>query len=309
MTLRLFLLVIVLFSGCIAGPAAVPGTDDAGSSPAYESFVFDYGGDRPAIEGGLRSNQDPTRARYYVTTVTSESEAVAFDRSVLDATARLFVSNTSYDQSFLVVFQVSPASSMPDHRVEAVRREDGTLRVSVNDSSSRGTNDVTVETVLLRVRGPPPERVTVLTEEGHTVAASAGVVTVTPDPTPTPEPSVELPYASADASENVVEPRDLRLTNEGTDTHGYRVEITATTEANQTVTLVEARGKLRPGATRMFRDVVARRGTYDITIAADLPTGDGGRQTVTETFSWRVDDDHGNVTVSVTDEQIRFSQT
>lgn len=309
MNARLLLLVAVLLGGCLASPGPVPGND--ASDPAYEYHVFDHAGvDGAAIEGGVQYDQSGEyTTRYYVTTVESEDGTERFDRSVLDAEARAFVANTSFEESYLVVVQAFPASSSPDHRVVSVRREAGTLDVAVDDSSRAATSDITVETVLLRVEGQPPDAVTVRTEEGHTFDAAGGVVTVTPTATPTPEPSVDLPYASANESRNVAEPRDLRVRNAGDNVNGYRVAVTASEQPDRTVTLVEERGKLRPGADRTWTDVVARRGDYQVTVEAEVPDGDGGRRTVTETVTWHVDDDHGDAVVTVTDEGVTVSQS
>lgn len=321
MNARLLLFVAVLLGGCLASPGPVPG-DDA-SSPAYEYHVFDHAGvDGAAIEGGIQYDQDGEyTTRYYVTTVESEDETERFDRSVLGAEARAFVANTSFDESYLVVVQAFPASSSPDYRVESVSREAGTLDVAVDDSSRARTSDITVETVLLRVEGQPPDVVTVRTEEGHTFDTAAGVVTVTPTATPTPEQSVDLPYASANESRNVAEPRDLRVTNAGDHANGYRVAVTASErpacrdrtppcgQPERTVMLVEEHGKLRPGADRTWTDVVAQRGDYRVTVEAEVPDGDGSRRTVTETFTWHVDDDHGDAVITVTDEGVTVSQS
>lgn len=309
MNARLLLFVAVLLSGCLASSGLVPGND--ASDPAYDYHVFDHGGvDGAAIEGGIQYDQDGEyTTRYYVTTIESEDETERFDRSVLGAEARAFVANTSFDRSYLVVVQAFPASSSPDYRVESVSREAGTLDVAVDDSSRAGTSDITVETVLLRVEGQPPDVVTVRTEEGHTFDAAAGVATVTPTATPTPEQSVALPYASANESRNVAEPRDLRVTNAGDHANGYRVAVTASEQQAGTVTLVEERGKLRPGADRTWTDVVAQRGDYRVTVEAEVPDGDGSRRTVTETFTWHVDDDHGDAVVTVTDEGVTVSQS
>jgi hypothetical protein len=168
---------LVVLAGCLGG---VPGGETTTTAnPAYESYVFDHSGhDAPAIEGGITYPEDahgPSRS--YVTVVASEADAERFDRSVLDDGATSFVANTPFDQSYLVVVQSFPASSTPDYRVESVERVGDTLRLRVNDSSEIRTSDVTIETVLVRVRGDPPDRVTVTTEEGDTFDSTEGIVT------------------------------------------------------------------------------------------------------------------------------------
>lgn len=171
------------------GTGGSPPTDDAGTpagttpdgngtdaaSPVdvtdYESHVFDHGGlGSSVIEGGLSHGVDsPAGERLYVTAVSTDAEAERFNHSVLGTSASAFVRNTSFEAASLVVVQSFPASSFPDYRVESVTREGGHLDVAINDSSRGGTDDVTVETLLLRVPGDPPESVTVTTEEGETV--------------------------------------------------------------------------------------------------------------------------------------------
>ncbi|MFB6107564.1 MAG: hypothetical protein ABEJ82_01830 [Haloplanus sp.] len=314
MRARLVLLATVLLAGCLGAPGT--GSPDRAGTPAFEARVFDHAGvDRVAIEGGLRYDPDrSTVARYYVTTVTSTAETARFDRSVVHGGAWAFIENTSFDRSYLVVIQATPASSVPDYRVESVRQQDGTLHVAVDDSSRGGTADVTVETVLLRVRGDPPDQVTVRTEEGRTFSTGTHVVT------PAPTPAVDLPYAAANDSANVASPRDLRIVNEGAHTNSYHVTVAASERPacrdltpacgrpNRLVTLVEARGKLPPAESRTWRDVVARRGDYVLTVSVAVPADDGGRRTVTRRLTWHVDERHGDAVLTVTDEGVALSQ-
>ena len=330
------LLVALLFvvAGCLGSPGgAVRDTTDGSPTPsgdrtpgsdgepiAHETYAFDHAGvDEPAIEGGIRYPRDgqaPTQL--YATIVTTDAETERFHRDVLDEGAERFVDATDLDRSYLVVFQAYPASSRPDYRVVAARRSGEDLRLRVNDSSEVRTTDVTVETLLVRVERDgrdPPRSVTVTTEAGVSVTSGAGVRTVTPSPTPTPD-DVSLPYASSDASENVVEPVDLRVVNHGNATNGYHLRLGATeTPAcrsatppcgmpSREVTVLGRTGKLPPGTSTTIEDVVAKRGTYALAVEADVPAGDGGRRTVSTSADWVVDAAGDDATVVVTDDGV-----
>lgn len=319
----LFVIALLALAGCLGSgaPGATP-TDrsptDTPTDPAVEALVFDHGGiDDPVIEGGLTHDEDYT-TRFYVTNIATEDATDRFDEPRLPADARAFVRNTSFDTSSLVVIQAFPASSTPDYRVESVRREDGTLQISINDSSQYATGDITVETLLLRVEGAPPERVEVTTEDGVRFDTDAGVVTVTPEPTPTPEPEIELPYAGEHAAENVEEPRGLRLQNAGTETNGYRLtvvyhdrpgcleETPACDVPSENVTVLERTGKLQPGTNLTIDSLAARKGIYTIEVAAEVPTENGSRRTVTDSLNWNLTEDAGDLRVTITDEAVRI---
>lgn len=170
--------VLLVLAGCVGSP-----TTGTPGSPGHRVEVFDASGsgDRP-IRGGIAYPEggDGGGERFYVTVVGSTEDATRFDREVLPADATRFVDGTDFEAAFLVVVQAFPASSVPDYRVESVSRDGGTLRVRVNDSSDFGTDDVTLETVLLRVAGTPPRRVVVTTEDGFEFATGDGVVVRTP---------------------------------------------------------------------------------------------------------------------------------
>lgn len=306
---------LVALAGCLG---ASTGADPP--SPTYETYVFDHGGhDAPAIEGGVQYPEDAHGPRQrYVTVVASEADADRFDRSVLDDGAEAFVDNTSFEDSYLVVVQEFPASSSPDYRVESVEREGDTLRLRINDSSEIRTADITVETVLVRVHGDPPERVAVTTEEGHTFDSTEGVVTRTAT-TERTTTTVRLPYVGDDPSATVDEPRDLRVENRVADTVGYRLTVTySATPAcrNETpkcgmpsfdVEVLSRVGKLPEGRNLSVADVAAREGTYSLRVEAEVPDGDGSRRTITESFDWQVDDEHGDAVVVITGDDVRLT--
>lgn len=158
------LVCLALLAGCVdtSGPdTGTPVTD-------YETFVFDVGpSSDPVITGGIAADDD-TDEQYYVTLLTNATETDRFDRSLLPADAEAFVDAVSFENESLVVIQAFPASSVPDYRVESVTRDGPTLRISIDDSSDGGTDDVTVESVLVRLSGETPDNVIVTTEEGDT---------------------------------------------------------------------------------------------------------------------------------------------
>jgi hypothetical protein len=134
----------------------------------YETFVFDLAPSAdPVIEGGIAVD-DEYDDEFYVTILESGDETDRFNRSLLPTDAGEFVDATSFEDESLVVIQAFPASSVPDYRVESVARDGPTLHVSINDSSAGGTDDVTVETVLVRVPGDTPDDVVVTTQDGQT---------------------------------------------------------------------------------------------------------------------------------------------
>lgn len=160
-----WLVVVILVAGCTGVPmGAQAGPTDADPGPP-ETYVFDHADvGAPAIEGGLTypAQHDETVERY-VTTVSSRAEADRFNDDVLGPDAQAFVANTSFEEEYLVVIQVYPASSWPDYEVEAVAYSGGELSVTINRSSNLGTSDITVETVLIRLDRPVPDEITVKT--------------------------------------------------------------------------------------------------------------------------------------------------
>lgn len=166
------LLLTVAVAGCL-GAWSDPSDSDGRIN--YETYVFDDGGaESPAIDGGIRyPTENHTPREFYLTLVATDEEAARFDRAGLDDDTERFVDRTDFDRSFIVVFQAFPASSVPDYRVEALEWRDGELHLSVDDSSDGGTDDVTVETLLVVVdRGDRgvPDSVTVTTEEGVSIS-------------------------------------------------------------------------------------------------------------------------------------------
>lgn len=171
------LLCLGLLAGCVdtTEPVESPTETTApGSGPklgdpvtGYETFVFDLGpSPTSVIEGGI-AVEDEFDEQYYVTMLPSRSDTERFNESLLPADAGEFVDAVSFDEEVLIVIQAFPASSVPDYRIETVARDGPTLHVEINDSSVGGTDDVTVETLLVRVPGGAPDDVIVTTEEGE----------------------------------------------------------------------------------------------------------------------------------------------
>lgn len=317
---------LVALAGCLGGPGAGDGgttspETSTDSEPSVETHVFDTSPHAPGvIEGGIHApgRRDDYRTSRYVTTLRGSSEAERrLDRSELDGAGRAFVDETDFDSAFLVIVQTYPESSVPDYRVETARLSGGTLSLRLNDSSPSGTDDVTVETLLVRVDGEPPSTVRVTTEEGTTWSSSDGVVTGTPEQTPT-QNGVSLPYRAEDPAENVADSRDVLIENRGNETNGFRLEVEYLEEPEcrdetppcampaREIAVLSETGKLRPGETARVPDVAARRGPYTVTVVAEVPGTNGSRESVRAATHWQLDDDARDVHAVVNDSWVRF---
>jgi predicted small lipoprotein YifL len=154
-------------------------TEPPTGSPEYDVTVFDSGPtDHPIIEGGITPSDEFGNTSYYATLLTEASETERFDRSRLPDDTAQFVDETDFETASLVVVQAYPKSSVPDYRVESVTRDGDTLDIRINDSSEMGTDDITVETVLIRVShdGTPPNEARIETQTGATFDTDDGVV-------------------------------------------------------------------------------------------------------------------------------------
>lgn len=179
------LCLLLLLAGCTSVPApgttASPTTDPettAGTTTTdrnvtgYETLAIDSSGRYPFVEGGIAFEDDPgPEERQYLTVIASADGTDRLNYSAIDegGAVRTFVEDTDFSTTVLLVFEEYPDSSVPDYRVEEVRRQGTALRVRVNDSSPYGTDDVTVEHLLVRIPwgDEPPERVVVVTEDGR----------------------------------------------------------------------------------------------------------------------------------------------
>lgn len=288
-------------------PPASPG----GPDPNYDTYVFDHAGaPAPAIEGGIVYDVENYTTRRYVTLVTTQPEAdKRFNRSVLDADARAFVENTSFEESYLVVFQSFPASSSPDYRVESVGRDGEVVNLRANDSAFGGTSDVTVETLLVRLpRGEaPPERAVVVTEENATVRSGAGVVSGAPgddEPEAEAENETTLPYRGPDAESNLEDPLAVRVHNAGDEVNAFRLNLTYVGDSEAGLALDSGWKKLPAGQNWTVVEAVARTGAYRVRVVASLPGDDGDRRRVSATATWNVSAASAPLRVRITDENV-----
>lgn len=159
-----------LLTGCVELDPTDPNSGPTTGTPVtdYETFVFDLTpSSESVIAGGIAVDAE-SGDQHYVTLITSTAETDRFDRSLLPPDAGEFVNAVSFESELLVVMQTFPASSVPDYRVESIARDGPTLHVSINDTSDGGTDDVTVETILVRLPGETPDNVIVTTEDGDT---------------------------------------------------------------------------------------------------------------------------------------------
>jgi hypothetical protein len=141
------------------------------------------------VEDGIAYESATGAELYHVTLVTSPGGMDRFNDSLfaesgglrrsLSEDVRPLLNGIDFDEASLVVVEAYPRSSSPDYRVERVVREGDTVTLRINDSSRGGTDDITVETLLVRVshagRGPPA-RAVVGTEDGFVLDSEDGVV-------------------------------------------------------------------------------------------------------------------------------------
>lgn len=303
-------------------PTPTPGGGEIADNSTY---VFDHADvGSPVIEGGLAYPEGGVaNATYYATLVGNASDAERFDWSAMPEEAAAFVNGTDFSTASLVVVQAMPKSSVPDYRVESIDREAGTVSIRLNDSSDHSTTDITVETVLIRVDDgdSPLTNATITTQTGVTFDTSTGAITVDHDRDGNETEQVVLPFASDDPDENVDDPRDLTVRNTGDETNGYTVTVTGwvTPECraetptcgapDERVTILHRVGKLRPGEAITVEDVIAREGTYTITVEASLPGEDGGRRLATDTFEWSISEYYFGAHVTVDeDDGVQITQ-
>lgn len=297
---------VLVLAGCGGtGPGSGTTTDPAtpDPTPEYSASVFDSGpNDQPIIEGGLSPTDDYGNTSYYATLLTERSDTDRFDYGRLPDAQAQFVNETDFETASLVVVQAYPKSSVPNYRVESVTRGGDTLDIRINDSSEMGTDDITVETVLIRVShdGTPPSEARIETQTGDSFGTDDGVVTVEWNSDGDDSSSVSLPLTSDNESRNVEDPRDLTIENAGNGTAGYNVTVVATLPPDcrdaeppcgmpdRPVTVFQKSGKLQPGESRSFEDLIARHGEYQLVVGAELPNGENDRRTVRKTFEWRI---------------------
>jgi len=179
------LTVVLAFAGC-SGTGPVGDATDAPSPSENESYavvVFDSGPtEYPVLEGGVQPDiTPPPVGRHYATLLTTSEAADRFNHSVIPDNASTFIKATDFETASLLVVQAYPKSSVPDYRVESVTRDGDRLHVRINDSSNIGTDDITLETVIVRVDhdGNAPQSATIETQGNDTFDTDDEGTTVT----------------------------------------------------------------------------------------------------------------------------------
>lgn len=325
--------VAVAFVLVLAGCSGTGPTDGTTTSPShttaeppagslgYDVTVFDSGWTgQPILEGGLAYPDDfDANASHYATLLTDASDTERFNRSQLPDDIERFVDETDFETASLVVVQAYPKSSVPDYRVESVTRDGGRLDVRLNDSSEMGTDDITLETVLIRVDhdGTPPSEARIETQTGLAFDTDDGHVTTGHSPPADAAPIVDLPLWSTNLSDNVDDPRDLSVTNRGEQRLRYNVTVVGTFtpdcrydepacgKPDYRSAVFQRRATLGPGDTDTFANIVARHGTYDVIVTA-RPPGSNGDST-RETGIWRVFFDGGDALVRIGDGSVSIA--
>jgi hypothetical protein len=313
---------VLVLAGCGGtGPGSgttTPTTPDP--SPEYSATVFDSGPtDHPIIEGGLVPSEEFGNTSHYVSLLTDASDTDRFNRSRLPEDAAQFVDETDFETASLVVVQAYPKSSVPDYRVESVTRDGDTLDIGINDSSEMGTDDITLETVLLRVDhdGTPPSEARIETQNGVTFDTADGVVTSGHSPPAGSTADVELPLWSGNLSDNVNDPRDMTVVNQRQVPQRYNVSVVATFtpdcrhenpacgNPDYPAVVFQQTATLEPGERVTFANLIARHGTYDVIVEA-TPT-ETQRETVRAVGKWQVFHDRGDAHVLLSEEEITVS--
>lgn len=321
-TALLLVVVAIIAAGCLGFSQP----DESVSSIQYETYAFDHGGtDGAVIRNGITYSTENYTQQNYATLVTSADAASRFNHTVLDDEAKDFINSTNFDEDYLLVVQEFPASSKPDYRVDRLERTGDTIKVIINDSSRGATADITVETLLVRVSRDNrelPTRATVTTEEGFTFDTSTGIVKRSTTPTDENDTrAIELPYAAENGSRNVDEPRDIQLVNNDTETNGFTITVNYTDtpecrkvtppcgEPGEEITILHRSVKLGANTEKTIADVIARKGTYSLTVDAEVRADNGTRTTLTKSVEWTISDTHGNAIVTITeDRRIAVSQ-
>lgn len=180
------IVILVGASGCLGITTTLTGPPPSTSVPTAgepsdgavtwrTSAVVDHAElESPLIEGGVVSDPQSTEARRYATIVAAPSDRDRIDTAALARIApdvAAMVNETDLESASLLVYQVTPDSSVPDAQVTSVRRANGTVTIEIDDSAEIATADITVETLIVRLPGDDPHTLVVETEEGQSVAS------------------------------------------------------------------------------------------------------------------------------------------
>ncbi len=119
---------------------------------SYGVYVFDHSGvGGSIIENGLEYDPENVGRQNFIDIVNSKEESKKFDYSLIDNRVVSFIDSTNFDKSCLLVFQEFPASTEPDYEIKSIQKYSGNLKVYVGHSSQTGTDDITIETMLIRL--------------------------------------------------------------------------------------------------------------------------------------------------------------
>ncbi|MDY6764592.1 MAG: hypothetical protein SV377_02720 [Halobacteria archaeon] len=146
-------------AGCLSRSDTNPGGGGGQSSSVeFDAYVFDYSGtEGTAVEGGIQVDHPDSKDRRYATLINKHEDTKRLNTSVIPQEGDNFIEDTDFDKSSLLVIQRYPASTHPDYKVDKVKRTGKTIQAYLSLPDEGGTDDVTVETVLLRlyVTDPP----------------------------------------------------------------------------------------------------------------------------------------------------------
>jgi hypothetical protein len=198
----------------------------------YEYTAVDQGDfGSPLVEGGVEYG-DEDRDRY-ATAIESPAGLTRVNRSQLRPETVAFLNATDFEDAFLVAYQEYPDSSVPDNAVVGANRTGGTLSLELTDRGRVGSDDVTLETVFVRVYrdGREPPSTVELDTEGRGYAVGRG---------PVEGADARLQFfadRSAVAGDPVAVP--VTVTNDGTEpvTVPMTVTVDGTAVANASVTV------------------------------------------------------------------------
>ncbi|MFW6385778.1 MAG: hypothetical protein ACOCZP_01335 [Candidatus Hadarchaeota archaeon] len=140
----------------------------------FEEKVFDSFS-TPVVENGLVPDVENMDRRNFVDLYTSENCFTQFNFSEVSEEVENFVRSTDFEESYLLVFQEFPASTVPDYKVTGFSRTEDTVNLFIDDDSPAGTDDITLETLLVRMKfgdGDPFKNVKVVLGDGRIFGAS-----------------------------------------------------------------------------------------------------------------------------------------
>lgn len=158
-------------------PISDKGETNSGAGVDFESKVFDHspGIEKPMVENGLSADGENLVSMNFLDLLTSKEDLKFFDFSSIPQDSEDFINSTNFDRSYLFVFQEFPDSSVPDYDLKGASRVGDTVNLFMDDSSTAGTTDITVETVLVRLghKEDSLRNIKVVTEDGEVFRVGA----------------------------------------------------------------------------------------------------------------------------------------